>query len=86
MGLAFGLGVGDERAHVEPFGVPQDRTRDIDLVVKGKLANDAEGCVVGAGQSLRELDPGRHFDLLGEAPDRFAKNPDLLLRKPAGDQ
>ena len=86
MGLAFGPGVGDEGAHIEPLGVPQNRARDIDRVVKGKLADDTERGVVGAGQSPCELDPGRQFYLLGEAPDRFAKNPDLVLGKPSGNQ
>ena len=86
MALAFGPCVGDQRANIEPLGVPQDRTGDIDQIVKGKLANNTERCVVGAGQSLGELDPRRHFDLLGEASDRFAKNPDLVLGKPSGNQ
>ena len=86
MGLALGPGVGDEGANIEPLGVPQDRARDIDRVVKGKLADDIERCVIGAGQSPCELDPGRQFDLLGEAADGFAKNPDLVLGKPSGNQ
>ena len=85
VGLALGADIGDQRIGLEPLGLPQHGTGDLDLVVKGELVDDIDRSLVEAGEPLGELRAGRHFDLVREPPDHLAKGPDLVVAVIAGD-
>src|SRR5258708_14020697 len=84
MGLAFDAGVGDQGVRLQPLGLPEDGTGDLDLVVKGKLVDDIDRGLVEAGDLLRKLRARRDLDLVREPPDDLAKSPYLLFAVAAG--
>ena len=73
--LAFGADVGDQGVSLEPLGLPEDGTGDIDRIVKGKFMDDIDRGIVEAGQPPCKLRPGRNFNLIRESPDYLAKGP-----------
>ena len=84
--LAFGAGSGHQGSNVQPLGLPQHRTCDVDRIVQRKLIDDFDRCIAGGGQSPSELGACRHFQLVRQSLDHLAKDPDLIIGVSPGDQ
>src|SRR6516165_3450944 len=77
--LALGSDVVDQRLGIEPLGVLQHRSSDIDRIIERKVHDHPEGRVAGMSQSPGELGAGRLLDFIRKASDHLAEDPDLIF-------
>ena len=85
MRLALGADIGDQRVGLEPPGLPEYGTGDLDLVVEGEFVDDIDRGAVEGGQPPRQPRAGRDFDFVREPPDDCAEGPYLVIAVAAGD-
>ena len=86
MRLALGFGIGDEDVAVEPLGMRQHRSCDLDRIVEGEFVDDVGRRTTELGHAAGELRARSKLDLLRQAPDHLAEGADLVLAIAAGDQ
>ncbi len=85
MRLLLGADIGHQGIRLELYGIAQDRTGNLDRIVKGEFVDDVDRSLVEPRQLLGELGAGCDFDLVGETSDDLAKGPDLVLAIAPGD-
>jgi hypothetical protein len=85
MRLVLGADIGYQSIRFELDRLAQDRTGDLDRIVKGEFVDDIDRGLVEPRQLLGELGAGRDFNFVGETSDDLAKGPDLVLAIAAGD-
>ena len=87
--LAFAVGVGDERAVVEPLRLVEYRLRDFDVVVEGEHVDDVRRRVGDRRQPVRQLGARLGLDRVDQAHHDVVEHADLLFgiaRRAADEQ
>ena len=78
--LALGTSNRDQGSNVEPLGLSEDGSCNINRIIVGELTDAIDGGVLGIGQAATKFRACRDLKLTRELLYHQPKDPDLLLR------